>query len=82
MTWAPFALQPPSTLISRNNTIACLLACLGPVRPAASLNPRAEPSIMHAQVRIGTVGLGTLHEGEAELLSSEELERLLALTQR
>jgi hypothetical protein len=37
---------------------------------------------MHAQVRIGTVGLGTLHEGEAELLSSEELERLLALTQR
>lgn len=82
MTWAPFALQPPSKLISRNNTIACLLACLGPVRPAASLNPRAEPSIMHAQVRIGTVGLGTLHEGEAELLSSEELERLLALTQR
>ena len=82
MTWAPFALQPPSKLISRNNTSACLLACLGPVRPAASLNPRAEPSIMHAQVRIGTVGLGTLHEGEAELLSSEELERLLALTQR
>jgi pseudouridine synthase len=55
---------------------------LGPVRPAASPKPRAEPSILHAQVRIGTVRLGTLHEGEADVLSSEEMERLLALTQR
>ena len=55
---------------------------LGPVRPAASPNPRAEPSILHAQVRFGTVGLGALHEGEADVLSSEEMDRLLALTQR
>jgi radical SAM superfamily enzyme YgiQ (UPF0313 family) len=33
---------------------------------------------LHAQVRFGTVGLGALHEGEADVLSSEEMERLLA----